>query len=376
MILLVWRKESAQLTLVISKVSRRFVIQVSDRLLTSYGSQLPFDTAANKSIIYFARDAYVAISYSGLAYLEGIPTDEWIGRVLSGDPWDVPCGGPGGHFGTRIQAGQEIHAKDIGLSIRLLRDQLAAVMQSEPAGHRQYAPQVTISGWQRGKRAWRPILYYLCDLGEGSYYTGFGWSRRHGWERGMFYLDFVPRRNPLFPSEVRELDDRFKQPHTEEGARVLIGDYIRRAADRSLVVGRDYLSILLPPPGARFIETRYVANGASSSIHRSDELNIASALGSKRPGPVAYSPWVIAPGFVRSPSLLIGSSSFPIGDFTVNTLGPEGPTGRTIFLVLSQHRPTPRGTQRRSAAEYLQDASASESRLQAVHGAVLKLPGS
>lgn len=362
------------MTLIISKVSRRFVIQISDRLVTNATSRLPIDTAANKSIIYFARDAYVAISYSGLAYLEGIPTDEWIAQVLSGNRWDAPNGGPGGHFGTRIEAGQNIRANDIGLAIRLLREKLAAVIQSGPPEFRKFAPQVVFAGWQRGKRVWRPIVYYLCDLGERPFYTGFGWSQRHGWERGMFYLDFVPRQNPLLPNEVQELDDRFKQPHTEGDARVLIGEHIRRAADRSLVVGRDYLSILLPPPGTRLIETRYVENGVNSSLHRTDSLNLARTLAHDRPGSVAYSPWVIAPRFARSPSLLIGSSSVPVGDFSLNTLGPEDPTGRTVFLVLSQYRPMPQGMQRRSAAEFLQDGLSSESHLldQTGHRAVLK----
>src|SRR5437867_2015050 len=61
------------MTPIVSLASRRYVLQVGDRLVTRAAH--PFDPFSNKAVIYFARDAVVSISYTGLAYLESLPTD-------------------------------------------------------------------------------------------------------------------------------------------------------------------------------------------------------------------------------------------------------------------------------------------------------------
>jgi hypothetical protein len=43
------------------------------------------DPLANKTVLYLAADAAVTLSYMGDAYLDGVPTDEWIARCLRGD---------------------------------------------------------------------------------------------------------------------------------------------------------------------------------------------------------------------------------------------------------------------------------------------------
>src|SRR5215216_6024666 len=72
------------MTLVLSLAnSRRYVLQVSDRLLTLTGGGQEFDPMSNKSLVYFARDALVVIGYSGLAYIDRTSTDEWIAQVVT-----------------------------------------------------------------------------------------------------------------------------------------------------------------------------------------------------------------------------------------------------------------------------------------------------
>lgn len=60
------------MTLILSFANRLGVIQVVDRLLTKTKQDIsrPFDRQSNKTLIYVARDAVVAISYTGLGYLD------------------------------------------------------------------------------------------------------------------------------------------------------------------------------------------------------------------------------------------------------------------------------------------------------------------
>ncbi len=68
------------MTLILTLATPRYILQVSDRLVTRGDSR--FDPASNKIVIYHAKNALVAIGYSGLAYLEGVPTDQWIAQKL------------------------------------------------------------------------------------------------------------------------------------------------------------------------------------------------------------------------------------------------------------------------------------------------------
>ncbi|MBS0532712.1 MAG: hypothetical protein JSR72_01525 [Proteobacteria bacterium] len=76
------------MTLVLSAATPGFVIQAADRLLTKTvrNQTRASDPIANKTIVYRATDALVAISYSGVAYVRSQPTDEWLAELLWGAP--------------------------------------------------------------------------------------------------------------------------------------------------------------------------------------------------------------------------------------------------------------------------------------------------
>src|SRR3546814_4216625 len=75
--------ERASMTLVLTAMTPRYVVQAADRLLTK-GAAV-HDAMANKTIIYRTRDGVMVLSYSGIAYLSRQPMDEWIAEQLWGD---------------------------------------------------------------------------------------------------------------------------------------------------------------------------------------------------------------------------------------------------------------------------------------------------
>lgn len=89
-------------------INRAYVLQVADRLVTrrtDVGSGPPrfepFDELANKCVIYAATDAVVSISYSGVAFVLGKPTDVWLAEALDADI----AAGP--HAALRVGGGSE-----------------------------------------------------------------------------------------------------------------------------------------------------------------------------------------------------------------------------------------------------------------------------
>src|SRR3546814_13500996 len=68
------------MTLVLTAITPRYVVQAADRLLTK-GTSV-HDTVANKTLIYRTREGAMVMSYSGIAYLGRQPMAEWIAEQL------------------------------------------------------------------------------------------------------------------------------------------------------------------------------------------------------------------------------------------------------------------------------------------------------
>ncbi len=64
------------MTLIASYASHYFSVSVSDRLVTVSGND--HDTLSNKVVVCLLPDAFLTIGYTGLAFIDGIPTDEWL----------------------------------------------------------------------------------------------------------------------------------------------------------------------------------------------------------------------------------------------------------------------------------------------------------
>jgi hypothetical protein len=80
-------------TLILNHINHAWALQMTDRLVSRAAT--PYDPEANKNLVFLTDFAAVAIGHSGLSYLEGIPTDEWIAQTLLGERvsrW--PGGGP------------------------------------------------------------------------------------------------------------------------------------------------------------------------------------------------------------------------------------------------------------------------------------------
>jgi hypothetical protein len=74
-----------EMTLILGIYTNWHAIQVSDRLVRlATAPPLPYDTLANKTVVYFARRGVLSISFTGIAYIGRTPTDQWVAEKLSG----------------------------------------------------------------------------------------------------------------------------------------------------------------------------------------------------------------------------------------------------------------------------------------------------
>jgi hypothetical protein len=313
-------------------------MHVGDRLLTR-GSRA-FDAVSNKSLVYFARDALAVIGYSGVAYVEDTPTDEWIAQVLTGVVFPEKDDRRGA-----IRIGPRDQMLDIGQSAELLRNGCTAVARTLHLAQHYLAPQIVIAGWQAGQRAliagqrarlwiWRPIIWTIeYSKREAAYIIDrtprYGW-----WERAGLYLSVVPASSPLTNEEISALGERLTRANADDAEQQLVAT-IRGVAQREPTVGPHCMSVLLPPPTAGIVRTRYLPLTEGQAVIEDKQRRIEV--------PAAFSPWVIAPGMISRPSIIVGTG-YEIeteafgGGFKVVTEAPEVPQGTGVVARLSSQR--------------------------------------
>jgi hypothetical protein len=323
------------MTLVLSLAnSTRFVLQVSDRQLTNTRNRREFDSVSNKTLVYFARDALVAIGYCGLAYIDGFPTDQWIAQVLT----DVMFPGPGERLGTRF--GSRAQLLDIGQSAELLRHKCTVVCQALRLGRHPQKPQLVVAGWQAGRRAWRPILWTIeYSKAEAAYVIDrtprYGW-----WERGERLLSIVPDASSIRDEDASEMT--LEPVLSPAAAEQLLVSAVRSVARRDSTVGPHCMSVLLPPPPAQVVRTRYLPLTEGRAVIEDKQRRIEV--------PGAVRPWIIAPTVVAPPAVIVGSGHEIVANafgntFRLVTEAPDVVAGSGVLAAMSSQR-SPSPTQR------------------------------
>lgn len=304
---------------------------------------MPFDERSNKTVIYFARDAYVSIGYTGLAYLDGRTTDQWIAEKLLREDIGAWGLGPSGGIPQRTISGPMPPWFDIGMATQVLRRELIASVERMPLSQRAQFPKLIIAGWQHGRRLWRPILIHIGDSGSGPLYREIGRAPRRGWEQGNHVLAFTPW-NRLHAAALQRLNDQLALATTIDEAEHLIGESLRIVAHNGIGIGKDYLSVCMPFTRDLKVRTTYSAFD--------EKTHTVQGLFDSYSGPVGYSPWFVGPFRVMPPAVLVGATSTHggFGDFVLELKGPPA-TARDgyIMAMASQGRPIWPGRPPRSA---------------------------
>ena len=266
----------ALLTQILTAICRNYVLQVSDRLVTA-GARI-HDQLAPKTVICRSRDALVCVGYTGLAYLDGIPTDQWIAQSFRGAPL---VGGI-----AFDQSRTRPNKADIGLLTKGLVHELQKVVSSLDPKRSKYPLALNISGWQwyKGKPVVRPITVEIVKLEDSDkiyvsrkprnwlqtlslqvFDTGGHVSRDIGLRKGL-----IDRLNAVGKGALTA-------PALVENA---FATTIREASAKIPSVGADLMTVLMPssPIGAR--------------------VTFSAAA----PHQIAYAPWIIGQTIAIGPS--------------------------------------------------------------------------
>src|ERR1022692_297818 len=284
----------------------------------------PVDYYANKAVILHARDALVAISYSGPAHIDGRPTDDWLVNAIYGeDPCPMRDGMRGQRFGpappvwTLAQylecATEELtKAKNNGLIEGVLNFNYVGyrvhrkVPVSLPClGYMTWRPGAKAYGWNISKRywGWESQRGNTCVM-------ALGHSQAKAEKMLAARLDGQDINNPEYPEDI-------------------MTDVIHSIADEDSTVGRDCMAILIRPtvPQARVRYRPYMRDTVPYSM--------AGQVGLT---PGSFSPWVITPSLTTPPSIIIGQGlTLHAGNLVIQFEAPD--PGISLASLSTQPRP-------------------------------------
>jgi hypothetical protein len=282
------------MTLIISKSSRDYVLQVTDRLVTRSGAS--FDPLANKNILFCALNGILSFAYTGHAYIGGTPTDQWLAEQLIGKNFIIHDGLPAIECGpTKL-----IY---IGPALQILIEALNKAFDKE------IEPNF--------KKDWFEKRFDLCFVGyvwnkKGKFRPFCGDifkppSSKKFWiifsDRNWYYeahISGAPVAN-ISQEQLESLMVKLRNKVPDE-AENLIVELIREISKNISIVGSDCMSIFIPSPSVAHtspIRVKFIPK-----IERIiDVPNIGDNI------KTIYSPWVIGPRMFIPPAML-GNTGF------------------------------------------------------------------
>jgi len=318
------------MTLILCRTSLRYSLMVTDRRVTAAGKL--FDPDANKNIVFADKNAVIALGYTGLAHVGSIPTDQWLVQCMTGLSFPQGRGGAGAVPAIIMSQYEEWYW---GERVRMLLEVLNSAPQYVLPRYRtawtSQSFDLVMTGWEWNRGQARPFLGELSKAKGSNEFRFDQPERRWYYPRGNRFpviTTAAPAEN-LAIDELRridaELDERTRtdpSPVTAaESATQLLTSTMRGVSKRLDVVGPDVMSIVIPPPfGADpFIAIRYLA------AQRGHGMLLST--GYQRQVPVCFTPWIVASGCIRAPSVITNVSvGSTCGPYTVRAEAPPVPS--------------------------------------------------
>jgi hypothetical protein len=319
------------LTLILTHLSRAWAVQVTDRLVSrsAAGRTSPFDAEANKNVIFLTDRALVSIGYTGLSYISGVPTDEWIAQILLGEKVvRTPRGTP-----TLLTFNSpRRRLPSMGPALYRLSNRLATEYRGN-ATLRKVPVKLSISGWLGYRRKEARPISCIVEPGDPTRYR-ISWLAPRYLGKSQF-VSAVPK-GYLQPGELQDLLSTLSGVPNPTAAEKVLVEKIRAVAGRNPSnVGADCMSIALSPPQFGQAIVRYVPATPASATVTLPTGRVELPLG--------YTPWIVSASVVQAAGVWgdMTGTSLVVGGWRIAFEGPVGPIVDGLSFAQSQERPPP-----------------------------------
>lgn len=279
------------MTQIINLIWGRYVYHLSDRLVTRQQRSRfsVFDPNSNKTIVYRARDGYLVVGYTGLAFLDGVPTDKFLAQLIVGQQVGE---------GIVTHVSRDSGSVDTNTVLNRLYLGLSEFWARIPKADQSAPFELTIAGWHQlpQRSVAMPVIWALEKAGG----DGRAFRARRAWRwidwRRRFSASFAPSPAPVLVEELMRELAGMRQAPLEDVEATLGRAMLRIRGDRPETVGSSYLRVRLSPWEDVQVRVRMTV---------SDQDRV-SMRGVPHEG---FSPWIINPPTVFSPAELRGNGA-------------------------------------------------------------------
>lgn len=311
------------MTLILTAIAPRFVVQVADKLVSKKfrGKVSSYDELSNKSIILVTHDGIFTIGYAGLAYINGQPTDNWLVNII-----DKHALGPGKNANrppAHRFGGPHVNYKIFNIVWRI-KNAIAAIQST---AINQEGIEISIAGWWLRRKRYRPISIEIRSFGGSTNLI-----------RGPIF--WPQNKNFAIYSIGQTLNQNFLQSHltpiklstkktlTACGMENIFVDCIRKTSISNVTVGNQLMSTILLHPYINKFTCKFIPyHNLSNDLAKPKQY-------------IGFTPWVLTPNMPHPPREIIGKEFIEIGDIKILIDGPP-PVSPILGMSRSQVRPPP-----------------------------------
>jgi len=295
------------MTLTLSAVIPDFAIQVSDRRITSLLTGEIMDSMTNKAVVFGNR---MVFCYTGLAELEGQPTDRWLADALHELPNGMPMREVADHIANRAE--RAVSASKCPPPKRHLAF-CGVGWLPNPKNGKLRGVVYTISNFHNycNEPMDAPLVCFTAKSNEFNHsksdWCSFGVPLTYAERYGLRRAFAAGRRRRLSEFQVSDL----------------FAHYIRKVASRTPSVGRDLMLTIFPKRAAEhdaFVKTSF----GLIPLHQTDRLGPNEPTRGviscgywpwKAPKDTEYCPCIVVPGV-----MVLSEFAFASGDRAVAEL--------------------------------------------------------
>ncbi len=271
-------------------------------------------------------DAIVSIAYTGLAFINGLHTDDWIVEKLRG----LSLNDLKGSFAGGWEMAKKL---DIGQSVELLRVQLEKEFKRIPKPLLNIPFQIIFAGFYlkriNNKQFKRIPFITVLNKIQGHFMFEKIAPPKYWYyyqREGMVEIPngYLTQDDNEYINELMGKLSNVPEVNADESENILL-EALRKVSDRVLTVGKNCLSILIPLRFEEPIRIKYIPD----SVFNNDQPY------------TNYSPWLICPNRFWRPSEMVGGKAWNLywGGNHIKLTGLEiGDNERRPFSTKEQVR--------------------------------------
>lgn len=288
------------MTLIVSAVAGNHAFHASDRVVsvepTADNPTGEFDPHSNKTVIVIGTDCWAVLGYTGIAYLDGKPTDHLIAEAISGYDELSPA------MHTFWQQPPNLHYREIRDRVEnALRDAYTRL----PASEKQRVTLVLTSGVQRKDGMVTKVMFRTKAQGDSVTsiemrpdYTGF---------KG-FYIDAVGMVKKEIIDRAKARLSAIAPPITADQVpdvvRGILRDAVLETSQLTPKVGDNVMTVVLDNPAQAIRTALHIADPQRQAELFENYQQTSAHFDQQFAGMATVStPYVLMPGSIWGPSV-------------------------------------------------------------------------